>query len=140
MVGTDDNNTSVDDVIDANARDLGETVDNAKRIFQLYAFGENNVKQKISHTENMRLNTIEYPIDLPPNKPGEIITDVDNKADLVCSICLTFKKNVLIMPCKHIHTCLPCIHEINKRAIQKGDKLRCPMCNQNATFVTEVYY
>jgi hypothetical protein len=77
--------------------------------------------------------------------PDPITAHISDKQDTTaeldgeaCSICLTNKKVVMIVPCGHMCLCRTCSREF-AASLSKSEKRACPLCREDIREIIEVY-
>ena len=58
---------------------------------------------------------------------------VSDGVNFACVVCFTHIKNIVLLPCKHLCVCEPCVHKIRKM------NSRCPMCKKYIESLIKVY-
>lgn len=95
-------------------------------------------KNKKKEEEDTHLEFVEGP------SPSDIKDDAptDNEAES-CVVCLTNKRNCIVLPCKHLILCVTCAVILcsgpNKDELKKVGEVACPSCRGNCTSIGKVF-
>jgi hypothetical protein len=76
----------------------------------------------------------------PNDAKDDTPTDVENES---CIVCLTNKRNCIVLPCKHMTLCVSCAvtlcSGVNKDEIKKVGEVHCPSCRGECVSIGKVF-
>ena len=71
-------------------------------------------------------------------RPSDLIEQLERERDQnLCVVCQTEKKNIVVMPCRHMCMCKNCCNQLFR--IQRYQRKTCPLCRNIITSTMEIY-
>ena len=95
------------------------TENNLNNLRSIYSDSYDNNSNGSNNLNNSNLNKLDLSKD--------IIAEENDSDNLICQICYTNKRNVVILPCNHSSTCIKCTKQICQ------DTNKCPICRKDIT-------
>lgn len=96
----------------------------------------NNVAIDTELLEKALQNITPPPIDKFPIKRSTTTTEGTiedaNNDEMICIICFTNKRNIVLLPCGHITTCAMCTNRIKS--------FKCPICRKFVTQKNKIFF
>jgi hypothetical protein len=101
--------------------------------------GEDKKKKKNKKKKEKELSFVEGP---SPSEEKDDVT-LPNDTDDGCVVCLTNKKNCIVLPCKHLSLCVKCSLDHcsgqNRDELKKINEVKCPVCRTDVVSIGKVF-